>query len=276
MKLCKVYATLFISWMVLPFLIAQTSPGISSPELSFANNQLEIKYNILNATPQHVFKIWVDITDQNGKALPAISLSGDIGSEVIGGSAKSIQWDLRQDEVILNEQVFVQLNMELVSEPVPTKSLEPQIEMEKGKKAETVEVAKQYSMGTSIFQTLMYPGFGLKQQNKSGAHLLKGVTGYGCLIASLSLNASAESNYNSYLNSFNIEESNIFYDKAIKQDKLADFLLVSGIAIWVADIVWVVLSTQSDNQQTAAKTIDLKTGYTASTHTTSLGLIYNF
>ncbi len=87
----------------------QVRAKISQPQLTLINDSLIIDYNIVDAGPNDMFNIKLEITDDAGAKINATTLTGDIGDTIMGGINKQIIWDLSADSIFLNTSINVEL-----------------------------------------------------------------------------------------------------------------------------------------------------------------------
>ena len=87
----------------------QVQAKITQPQLILINDSLIIKYDIVDANPNERFDIRLEITDDTGAKINAVTLTGDIGDTIMGGINKQIIWDLSTDSIFLNTSINVEL-----------------------------------------------------------------------------------------------------------------------------------------------------------------------
>lgn len=95
-------------------LFCQTRVTVTKPRLKLSNENLIIEYNILNTDPSDLFKVWIEVTNASGFMINAKSLSGDVGEDITGGSNKRILWNLANDNILLDEEIYVEVKAELM------------------------------------------------------------------------------------------------------------------------------------------------------------------
>lgn len=243
---------------------AQTTVKISKPRLELIDNNINIFYNILNSSQTDKFKIWIEITDSIGNRIDAQSLIGDIGENVSGGSNKKITWDIKADSIYLDAGIYIQVNAEVLTP------------------AETVEIGKpvkRINRGGSIFRSIVFPGWGLSVINKGKPHWLKGLACYGCIAASIIYNKKAISSYDDYLNTYNLQDIDEFYNNSVKEDNLSEIFGYAAIGIWVIDFIWTVAGSSKLNNDpgySQSKGFSINTVYEQQAHAPTIVLRYNF
>ncbi|MCK4346428.1 MAG: hypothetical protein KAX05_14185 [Bacteroidales bacterium] len=256
--------TLLFLFLTNLFCFAQTTVRLSKPRLELKDNHINIFYDILNSKQTDKFKIWVEITDSTGNKLNARSLSGDIGEIVSGGNNKKITWDLASDSIYPETGIYVLVNAEILTSP---------------ETAEIIKPVKKINRGGVIFQSLVFPGWGLSRVNKGKPHWLKGVAGYGCIAASVVYNKRAVSSYNNYLNTNDLREIETFYDNSVKEDNLSEVFAYAAIGIWVTDFIWTIAGSSklsNDPKYNQVKGFSIKTVYEPRAHAPMVALRYNF
>lgn len=256
--------TLLFLFLTNLFCFAQTTVRLSKPRLELKDNNINIYYDILNSRQTDKFKTCVEITDSTGKRVNARSLIGDIGENVSGGSNKKITWDLAADSIYLDAGIYVQVNAEILTST---------------KTAEIIKPVKTINRGGAIFQSLLFPGWGLSRINKGNPHWLKGLTGYGCIAASVIYNQKAISSYNDYLNTNDLQETETFYENSVKEDNLSEVFAYTAIGIWVTDFIWTIAGSSklnNDPKYNQAKGFSIQTVYEPRVHAPMVALRYNF
>ncbi|MCF8222646.1 MAG: hypothetical protein K9J25_05820 [Bacteroidales bacterium] len=194
---------------------AQDLPVINEPRLNFANNKLQIDYDIIGRDKENKFRVNLEVKSTEGEIINVRALSGDVGLLNEGGKNKTIIWDLEKDSVYLDEEISVTV----IAEVIPATP----------------------SRAGLIGLSIIYPGLGQKKFHKKNAFLLIGTAGYACITGSVILNRTAGNNYENYLESTDIRESENYFDMANKQNKISKYLAYTAAGIWIADILWIML-----------------------------------
>ncbi len=257
-------------------LFSQNSAQISQPDLELVGNKIIISYQILRSSNADLFNIWIEVSDENGNSLNARSLSGDVGQNIRGGGNKVIKWNYERDIVSLGEGIGIQVFGEL---------LNPQIksEVESPGTNQSARNMDSNNGGTitksgAILRSVAVPGWGLSAMTGK-SHWLKGVAGYGAIASSLVLNRTAYKNYNLYLDSSDQSEFNGYIEKAVSQQNLSKISAYVAAGIWVADIIWTLMSDSgNEGFQSYSKPnrISLGTVYEPSVMAPLVAFRYNF
>lgn len=272
-KLKEKIILILINLLICPFyLFSQAQIIISKPRLTITESKLTIEYDILNSQPTDTLKVWIEVTDIEGNIINATSLSGDFGDRIIGGMNRKIIWDLKQDNIIISKEIYVDVMAEIKKIP------------EALKESTSVETAltskaKPISKGNMVVSSLILPGWGQSKVKVKKPFWLIGVAAYGCIAGSITFNRLGVSNYKDYLTSTDYNEIEAIYDKAVKQDKISEYLAYSAIGLWTTNLIWVLITPRSPNQQIVfhkLKNFKIKSGYDPYSNTTLLTLSYQF
>lgn len=272
-------------------LYCQPKITVTKPRLEVTDDNLHISYDILNSKSSEFFIVWIEVTDSKGNKINAVTVTGDVGDNVVGGKNKRITWNFISDSIFIDENLFVEVKVEkvpveeeiveavntektktedtkTVNEPNENKLTEKQETTENKElpgdtkqselKEETVPPAGVQSSKKDISKVKMaltsavLPGWGQTKASKGKPFWLIGAAGYGCIAGSVILNRSASSAYDNYKSSMDPDESNTLFDKAASRNSISKVLGYSAIGIWAADLIW-VLATPVRNTQTSFK-----------------------
>ena len=88
---------------------AQSKANIENIDFTVEGVNLVITYDIVKYKSDEVFNIWVKIVTASGKEIIPNTMTGDVGSGVIGGSGKRIMWDMETDNAYIDEEISVQV-----------------------------------------------------------------------------------------------------------------------------------------------------------------------
>ena len=233
---------------------AQSPISVSKPQLELLSNELIITYDILNSDIKDLFVVWLEITDESGNVIQANTLSGDIGEKINGGINKKIVWNLEQDEILIDKEVFFEIFAERVNPPVIQEDQE-----KLGKKEDQEEVnsrettpaeMKSLSRSNMVFSSIALPGWGQSKKTPGKPYWIMGVAGYGCLSGSVILNRAGVNTYRDYLTSMDADESNSLYDKSVRQDNISEYLAYAAAGIWGANIIWTLVTPVTSRELT--------------------------
>lgn len=207
----------------LPFSsMCQNEARFSDPYLKIDNDRLYISYKILNSRPDDRFSIRIEVTGSNGNVIKPYSLVGDIGEGINGSGNKIIIWNLNADEISNIEGVYIQIvgeKLNNLESTIPIKSIS--------------------RMG-AVVRSVAFPGWGLSKIHPGKPHWIKGIAGYGCLAGSLIYNQKSSESYQSYLDSYDIEERETYYNKSENEQTISTVLGFTALGIWLTDIVWTI------------------------------------
>jgi hypothetical protein len=272
----------------------QVTAKISQPQLALINDSLIIKYNILDATPKDKFNIWLEITDDTGVKINAFTFTGDIGDSVKGGLNKEIIWDLSADNIILNNNINVEIIAKKIVVPeigseevhlseIPSdlskkENIEEKKEIRKVIE-EPIVTAPKVKVGKHLLQSAILPGWGLTKLSKGKPYWLIGVAGAGCIASSIYFNNQAYLNYNKYLDSYDEEKIDTYFNNAKTQDNISKAFALTAVAIWVTDLAIVNIKATSMNKsyrRNRLNDISISSGINLNTEIAMLSLHFNF
>lgn len=257
------YLPLFFHFIIIPICLCQNSLEITRPELVMVNNIVNIHYQIDNSSPKDIFKVWIEITDTAGNQLQAKSLSGDLGAQIAGGNKKLIRWDLEADNMSPAGGIYVQVFAERINTPET--------------EAKTVS-EKSLSRSAIILQSAIFPGWGLTRVNKGKPHWIKGVLGTGCIATAIVFNQMGVNSYDKYLKTTDLNETEEYFDKSVRQDHISQICAYAAIGIWTTDIIWTIVGSSKNklNRNNFTSGISIGTNYESSIQTQTFALKFNF
>lgn len=270
-----------------PICYAQKTLEVSDPRLELKDGKLHISYDILESEPGDRFSIDIDIEDENGNALNASSLSGDIGVVKKGGKNKRIIWDFEADQVYIDAYIYVKLKARIAPgpEPVikdPQEENTQEIAGEDKAKPEGIltEDARTANFNRSgiIIQSLAFPGLGLSRITGK-PHWMKGVAGYGCIAGSIVFNRLAVSNFNTIESLDRVNQVTDAFDKSVQQDNISEILAYAAIGIWITDFIWTLVGTsdlKSASYDNQSKGLSIKSNIDPLSNIAMVGLRYRF
>jgi len=209
---------------------AQKNAGLNVTDIKYTANKIIISYDIVNYEKNDRFAIWVDVYYENDSLCKeALTFEGDIGTKIKGGSDKIITWDLKADNVFVDET----LKIEVI-----------------GKYMES-----DLGIGEAMLYSAAYPGLGSYKLTRKKSYLAVGAVGYTCLGMSILLNSSYRKNFDKYLESTDINESDDLYRKTKNQRLGSKIFGYTALGIWVVDLIF---TTKQAKEKRAEKGVALK------------------
>lgn len=202
------------------------SAGIDSVSFLFNGENVEITYNIRNATPEALFTVNIEFYKEPGDLLNSTTLTGDIGTKIKGGNGKKIIWDSRNDGYIIDDNVFVKVK---------------------------ATSQAQIPVTSHILKSIIVPGWGDYRICNGNYHFIYGVSAYGSLGASVLYYSLASTNRKNYLNSMDIDKRNGFYNAYTRQKTLSYVFMGTAAAIWAYDIIKVAVKASRMKKSTTAQ-----------------------
>ena len=255
-----------------PMTFAQQVIEIPAPSLELLDNQIQITYDILNSHPSESFNVNVEITNSNGDLINAKSFNGDIGPQVPGGRNKSIYWNFEEDEIVMNQEIFINVFAEK-NIPASQELLNPVEDV-----PTSHPVVKEFNRTVLIIQSVVLPGWGLTKTT-GNPHWIKGVAAYGSLAGAVVLNRAAIATYDRFLSAESAESADAFYSKSSRQDIVSESLVYVALGIWVTDLVWTIFGTSNLNRGAGLasnRKISLDGGFDAISRSPLIEFTYRF
>jgi hypothetical protein len=206
---------LIIPLLLLPFKFYSQGFQITQLKLEFDGTQLMISYDVINKNQADQFYVWVEMEKKNGETIQLKALLGDVGN-IKAGKNKKITWVPEKDSVILNEEVSVEVKAE--------------------------KYIKSFNKGSAMLLSTVMPGLGQTKISKGKPWWLTGVVAYGALAGGFIAHKSYLKTYDSY----RIEEDPLkrkdLFNQTQKQMNISSALIISGAALWAANILWVAVT----------------------------------
>lgn len=254
-KIClKKFFAIIIVLLVTKPIWAQKNAGLEVTDVQYTANKVIISYNITNYNKNDRFAIWVDVYYENDSICKdAITFEGDIGTRIKGGTDKIITWDLQADNVFVDET----LKIEVIG-----KYMEADL-----------------GVGTAMLYSAAYPGLGRYQLTRKGSYLAIGATAYACLGASIYLNSSYRKNFDKYLESTDINESDDLYRKTKNQKLSSKIFGYAALGIWITDLIFtrkMAKEKRAEGVAIRSKKLNYYFSYDPYLMTPSLNLKLNF
>jgi hypothetical protein len=210
-KLILILPILFI-----PFISNSQGFQITPPKLEFDGKQLQIGYDVVDKNQTDLFYVWVEIEKKNGESIPVKALSGDVGDKIKGGNEKKITWIPEKDNVFLDEEVLVEVKAE--------------------------KYIKSFNKASMMLLSTAVPGLGQTKISKGKPWWLTSVAAYGALAGGFIVHSSYVKTYDSYRTEEDPLKRSDLHTKAQSQLNTSSALIISGAALWAANIFWVALT----------------------------------
>ncbi len=222
----------------------QTEARIVNIDFNLVGENIVITYNIVNYSPGEKFNITIEIITESGKNLNARSLTGDVGSNITGGSKKQVTWDFKGDNIKLTEGIYVEviaMSLLVIEKPEPP---------------------KKKSLGGAFVKSLVFPGWG-NSSISGGPYWLFGFAGYGCAAGSVLFNMQGYQSLKDYKVSLDVNERDQLFSDAESKNQLSTILMAGAAAIWVTDItILLIKGNKTQNLTYKQNEIVPKLGYT--------------
>jgi hypothetical protein len=199
----------------------QSKATIENIDFYPEGNALVIKYDLVQATDSELFEIWIKVITESGKTIIPKSTTGDIGSSVSGGPNKRVVWDLKSDNITIDEafsvEVFARSNYE---EPKVVKPRKEGI-----------------SVGTAVLLSAALPGLGKTVAKGGGGQWMWGVIGYGCVVGSVIMNNKAFDAYENYKMATTYDERDDYFSQAEENELYSKIFIGTAATIWILDLI---------------------------------------
>ena len=247
MKILKHFLIFFL--LFLTFTSFSQGFQITPPKLVFDGRQLLISYDVVNNNQADQFYVWVEMEKKNGEPIEMKAISGDVGENVKAGKNKKITWVPENDGILLNEEVYVEIKAE--------------------------KYVKSFNKGSAMLMSTAMPGLGQTKISKGKPWWLTGIVAYGALAGGLVVHSSYLKTYDSYRTEEDPSSRADLLNQAQQQMNLSSVLVVSGAALWAANIFWVALTP---NRYQPLQHVKLSLGQSTGPYkgTTLLSLRLNF
>jgi hypothetical protein len=190
--------------------------AITKPILNFNGEELTISYDFVTKNQSDQFYVWVEIEKSNGEKIPLNALSGDFGENVKSGRGKKILWSPGKDQVYLDEEVFVEVKAE--------------------------RYVKSFNKGSALLMSTALPGLGQTKISNGKPWWLTGVAAYGALAGGFILHGKYIDSYDAYRVEEDPSVRADLLNQAQQQMNMSGALIISGAALWAANIFWVALT----------------------------------
>jgi hypothetical protein len=194
---------------------AQSKAEIKNVDFSVRNDSMFVVYNLDKAGKQERFTISLKVATASGKEIHPQATSGDVGNNITGGKSKKMIWDIKKDNIFINEGISV----EVIAEPV-------------------IPETKFVHRGTAVLLSEVLPGLGITKLNNGGPYWIMAIAFYGCAAGSYLYYNSAESNYDKYLESVVENDRNKLYNKTQNYNTISDVLMYTAGAVWLGNMIW--------------------------------------
>lgn len=178
------------------------------------NKNLEVDYKIDSCNKRDRFSSRVEFYYSDQKKIPAksIFLTSPSCSQI-----NRITWNSSDDNIVLNDRIYAEIYI---------------------KRELNVRLRNHLS------KSILFPGLGDYKLRNGKYHILYGIVGYGLIGTALYLQHRANENYQNYRNSYEIDESDKYFETSIRQRNLSYALLGGAAVVWTIDILGIINKTK--------------------------------
>lgn len=202
---------------------AQTGIKISTPEVSYLNGVLSIRYDIAGCGSNDFVNIRLVILNSKGDTLRPTYITGDLGSRVSCGFGKKIEWNMQRDGILIDEEIEVLVTGRPVVQETPVYTLQA--------------TDKGLSRGNVILSSVFVPGLGqAKASGKKGALVMSGLF-YGLAGSSAYFYSQKVKYYNDYQTASGTLRDELF-EKSETNFNNSRYALIGAAGIWAVNFVW--------------------------------------
>lgn len=206
-----IFGLILIKYFLLSNLVSGQS--ITNVKATFENEKIIVTYDMDSNSPRERYKIKLTFRDTEGNTIIPKSVEGDF-NYITGGNNKKIIWDISIEYYDF------------------TRSIKPILTI--------VDTYKILGGPYNAFLSVLVPGLGNHKvsDKRNSALNYKTYTTLGLLGYSLFQKIRSDNLYDDYMNAteYYIDD---YYKKANTAHYHSYFALRAGLAIWIADVIWV-------------------------------------
>ena len=204
----------FSCWISNP-LFSQTKAKIQDVQIQKDAENVVVTYDLIHTKAKERFDVRLLVIPLDGEKIYPKSTTGDVGEAIKGGKNRSITWEIDKDQRYINEKIYAEIQATPILDYV-------------------VPVSRGKALGLSAIM----PGLGITKLNNGGAFWVLGIAFYGTAGASAYYYIQANSTYDNYLNTSDMEQRNKLYDQSKDERLLAQIFMYSASTIYVTNIIW--------------------------------------
>jgi len=223
----------------------QTAATITDVDFKLENNLIVINYSITGALNNGIFEIGLYFVTESGQYIVPVSVSGDIGKNIMAGSVKTIYWDIDNDR--LEVSGVLKAVVTIISSQAPV--IEPF--------GGVTQVRGEKPLGGPgyAFLSFVVPSLGgYFVERKKTRPIIFSVTEATLAVHLLNLNGKIKQ-YEADLDNPSISMTE--YNKISEELTAAEDNYYRSMAtfslIWVTDIIWVLIKGSQNMKQGKTK-----------------------
>lgn len=222
---------LAMAFFTIPDAVAQSKAKVENVTFFIENESLIITYDIVKAATGELFDVNVNIATTSGKKISAYSLQGDIGPGVYAGKYKRITWDLKKDNVYLDDEIVVEVNAVPMSQ------------------------TKNISVGGALLRSAIFPGWGNRYAKGGGAYWIMGIMAYGAAGGAFYFNNEAYNALEDYKKATTAGDRDRLFTDAEDQKSMQNNLMIAAGAVWAIDLIWTGIQAGSAKKNADASKV---------------------
>lgn len=195
------------------------------PTINKGDKEIKIPYTIEEEAKdkwRYVYDVNLLFTQEDSETPiflgPLVSVTGDVGLNILSGE-REITWGyLENYSTFDGERVRFKLDVTYRPNPLYLKGPE------------------------GALYSLILPGWGQTKVKPKARYWYATTIGtYALLGAGIGLRSSSNKNFDRYLASTTLEDTQTFFDRSNRQRRLSSTLLIAGASLWASDIIRVFL-----------------------------------
>ncbi|GAB4336140.1 MAG: hypothetical protein OHK0038_14290 [Flammeovirgaceae bacterium] len=213
---------------------AQTVENVRA-ELDKVNRRINITYDLIakgNNEDKYNIEVWLSL--DSGLSFPQRLefVTGKVGKGISAGVNKEIQW------------LYMKENPGFTGKNVAFK-IRAKIDQQARK-----ERLLALDGASACWRSAIFPGWGdYRVRATKKNYWAIGATSYALIGSGLYFRYSANQNYDKYKTANSLSDADNYFDKAKQQQRTYNALLAAGAAIWITDIVGVILKGAKNKKQ---------------------------
>jgi hypothetical protein len=232
MKKLLIFCILFLK---ISFIIsAQTVENIKA-ELDKVNRRINITYDLLakgNNEDRYNIEVWLSLDSGQSFSQKLEFVTGKVGKGISAGVNKEIQW------------LYMKENPGFTGKNVAFK-IRAKVDQQARK-----ERLLALDGSNAFWRSVIFPGWGdyrVRAARKN--YWAIGAASYALVGSGLYFRYSSNQNYDKYKTANSLNDADNYFDKAQQQQRTSNFLLAAGAAIWIGDIVGVIIKGAKNKKQ---------------------------
>ncbi|MFH0896101.1 MAG: hypothetical protein V2A54_16840 [Bacteroidota bacterium] len=216
---------------------------IRNIDFSLVKDSLVITYDIANAEKDMMYFVTINVFTADNVKVDARSFSGDVNRIMPGGKNKRAVWHLNRDGIVLDHDIFVEV------QAIARKEI---------KNTEIPSSSGSVSPIKCALFSLALPGLGQFVLKKQISYFGIGLLCYGMAAFSIFDNQAASTNYDKYLIETDYDMREEYYGMAWTHYGRYQIISKCAIGLWAGDVIWTYFQAKRHNKQLNGTTLGPK------------------